>query len=171
MVTTPEPIAPPAVLEEIEREKKPWRFDLFARFPWLKRLVKMRSFQFLLILPNLVFFYFFLITGLFGTPVGNRNIIIIFVWILWWVLLIALLVARFFMRPEGMAQSPISNRVCAGTRLIRAPLPPRLNRLMPFAEAISPPFRSTRSRKRSIKPSAARKWPSPPRGLIRMDVL
>ena len=74
---------------EVER---PWRFDVFARLPWLKRLVKMRSFQFLLILPNLFMFYLFIISALFGTPVGNRNIIIVFVWILWWFALIALLV-------------------------------------------------------------------------------
>jgi ferredoxin len=73
-------------------EERPWRFDVFARFPWLKRLVKMRSFQFLLILPNLFMFYLFIISALFGTPVGNRNIIIVFVWILWWFALIALLV-------------------------------------------------------------------------------
>lgn len=52
----------------------------------------MRSFQFLVVLPNLFMFYLFLIAALFGTPVGNRNIIIVFVWILWWFLLIALLV-------------------------------------------------------------------------------
>ncbi|MFQ6616883.1 MAG: 4Fe-4S binding protein [Fidelibacterota bacterium] len=68
------------------------RIDLFERFGWLHRLVKMRSFQFLVILPNLILFYLFIIAGLFGTPVGNRNIIIVFVWILWWVLLIAILV-------------------------------------------------------------------------------
>ncbi len=69
-----------------------WRFDVFARWPWLKRLVRVRSFQFLLILPNLFMFYFFLIAGFWGTPVGNRNIIIVFVWILWWFLLITLMV-------------------------------------------------------------------------------
>lgn len=78
--------APAATLE------KPWRLDLFARWPGLKRLVRMRSFQFLVILPNLFMFYLFLIAGLFGTPVGNANIIIVFVWILWWFLLIALMV-------------------------------------------------------------------------------
>ena len=70
----------------------PWRFDVFARWPVLKHLVRMRSFQFLVILPNLFMFYLFLIAALFGTPVGNRNIIIVFVWILWWFLLIALMV-------------------------------------------------------------------------------
>ena len=70
----------------------PWRFDVFARLPWLKRLVRMRSFQFLVIVPNLLLFYLFLIAGLFGTPVGNRNIIIVFVWILWWFVLITVMV-------------------------------------------------------------------------------
>lgn len=69
-----------------------WRLDLLKVVPGLKWLVRRRWFQFALILPNLVFFYFFLIAGLFGSPVGNRNIIIIFVWILWWFLLITLMV-------------------------------------------------------------------------------
>ena len=69
-----------------------WRFDVFARWPWLKRLVRMRSFQFLVILPNLFMFYLFLIAGFWGTPVGNRNIIIVFVWILWWFVLITVMV-------------------------------------------------------------------------------
>lgn len=68
------------------------RIDLLARLPWLDRFVRARSFQFLLILPNFLLFYLFILTGIFGTPVGNRNIMIVFVWILWWVLLISLLV-------------------------------------------------------------------------------
>jgi len=76
----------------VETLAKPWRKDVFACWPWLKRLVKMRSFQFLVILPNLFLFYLFLIAGVFGTPVGNRNIIIVFVWILWWFVLIAAMV-------------------------------------------------------------------------------
>jgi Fe-S-cluster-containing hydrogenase component 2 len=68
------------------------RLDLLRLLPWLKWLVRRRWFQFALILPNLVFFLLFLNAGLFGTPVGNRNIIIIFVWILWWFLLITVLV-------------------------------------------------------------------------------
>ncbi len=81
----PQATVPTAVLE------KGWRFDVFAALPWLKGLVRMRSFQFLVILPNLVLFYLFLIAGLFGTPIGNRNIIIVFVWILWWFVLIAVM--------------------------------------------------------------------------------
>lgn len=66
--------------------------DLLERFPLLKKIVTLRSFQFWVILPNLFLFYFFLLAGLFGSPVGNRNIIIVFVWILWWVALISLMV-------------------------------------------------------------------------------
>jgi len=68
------------------------RFDLLRALPWLKWLLTRRWFQFAVVLPSLAFFYFFLIAGVFGSPVGNRNIIIIFVWILWWFLLIALMV-------------------------------------------------------------------------------
>ena len=83
----PDPTTPPE-----PEPKPPWRVNLFEKFPRLKRLVKMRSFQFLLVFPNLVFFYLFLFAGVFGTPVGNRNIIIVFVWILWWFVLIAVMV-------------------------------------------------------------------------------
>lgn len=51
-----------------------------------------RWFQFTLIFPNLLVFLFFLVAGTWGSPVGNRNIIIIFVWILWWFLLISVMV-------------------------------------------------------------------------------
>jgi hypothetical protein len=87
MATVQEPLARTTQPEPAEENS--WRFDVFGRWPLLKRLVRMRGFQFVLILPNLALFYFFLITGLFGTPVGNRNMIIVFVWILWWVVLIA----------------------------------------------------------------------------------
>jgi hypothetical protein len=68
------------------------RVDLLKLVPGLKWLLTRRWFQFAVVLPNLAFFYFFVIAGLFGSPVGNRNIIIIFVWILWWFLLIAIMV-------------------------------------------------------------------------------
>lgn len=66
--------------------------DLFEKFPLLRRFVRMRSFQFLVILPNFFLFYLFLIAGIFGTPVGNRNIIIVFIWIFWWFMLITVMV-------------------------------------------------------------------------------
>ena len=79
-------------IEPSEDPKQSWRFDIFAHWPWLRRMVLGRSFQFLVILPNLFIFYLLIIAGFFGTPVGNRNAIIVFVWILWWFLLIAILV-------------------------------------------------------------------------------
>ncbi|MBT4088320.1 MAG: hypothetical protein HOE30_07490, partial [Deltaproteobacteria bacterium] len=60
------------------------RIDLLKVFPWLDRLVKMRGFHFFVLLPNVIIFYLFIISSLWGSPVGNRNIAIIFVWILWW---------------------------------------------------------------------------------------
>lgn len=63
------------------------RINLFRTFPALKWIAKRRSFQFLVIFPVFLGFYLFLIAALWGSPVGNRNISIIFVWILWWTLL------------------------------------------------------------------------------------
>ncbi len=68
------------------------RINLFEKFPSLKRVTKLRSFQFLVILPNLLFFYLLFGAALFGHPMGNQNIMIMFVWILWWFALIAILV-------------------------------------------------------------------------------
>lgn len=68
------------------------RIDLLQTVPGLRWLLTRRWFQFAVILPNLVLFLLFLTAGTFGSPVGNRNIIIIFVWILWWFLLISVLV-------------------------------------------------------------------------------
>ena len=68
------------------------RINLFEKFPLLKRVTKLRSFQFLVILPNLLFFYLLFGAALFGHPIGNQNIMIMFVWILWWFALIAILV-------------------------------------------------------------------------------
>ncbi len=69
--------------------------NLFEKIPLLKKFCSWRSFQFLLVFPNLTIFYFFLLAGVFGSPVGNRNIIIIFVWIFWWFLLITFMVPFF----------------------------------------------------------------------------
>lgn len=99
MMSGPVPQSP--LTEELPKVEKPPKspvlsrypgIDLLARFPALKWLLKQRWFQFAAILPNLVLFVFFLVAGIFGSPVGNRNIIIIFVWILWWFVLIGLLV-------------------------------------------------------------------------------
>lgn len=68
------------------------RIDLLRLLPPLRWLATRRWFQFAAVLPNLLLFAFFLVAGIAGSPVGNRNIIIVFVWILWWFLLISVLV-------------------------------------------------------------------------------
>lgn len=68
-----------------------WHYEL-TRNDLLKRVLKSREFQVLLILPNLFFFVVIIMAGLIGTPVGNRNFSIIFVWIVWWALLIVFMI-------------------------------------------------------------------------------
>ena len=68
------------------------RINILEKFPWLKRLVMRRSFQFWFLLLNFIVFYLFILSSLWGSPVGNRNIAIVFVWILWWFVLKAILV-------------------------------------------------------------------------------
>lgn len=80
-----------ALNEEIAPSRG-WRINLFEKFPLLKRLLKARSFQFWMIVPNLSLFYLFILAGLFGTPIGSHNMIIVFVWILWWFVLITVMV-------------------------------------------------------------------------------
>jgi hypothetical protein len=60
--------------------------------PGLRWLVTRRWFQFAVVLPNLLVLFFFVVAGFFGSPIGNRNIIVTIVWILWWFLLITVLV-------------------------------------------------------------------------------
>ncbi|MBN2123232.1 MAG: 4Fe-4S binding protein [Deltaproteobacteria bacterium] len=72
--------------------RRPRRMDLLARFRFLDRIVRKRWFQFALTFPMLAVFLFLIIAGLFGSPIGNRNIIIIIVWIVWWFFLITLMV-------------------------------------------------------------------------------
>jgi len=68
-----------------------WRWEL-TTLPWLHRLLRWRPLQFTLIATTLVFFILAILTSLLGTPVGNRNFGIIFVWIVWWALLIVILI-------------------------------------------------------------------------------
>jgi len=68
------------------------RINLLEKIPWLKRLVLRRSFQFWFLVLNFIVFYLFILSSLWGSPVGNRNIAIVFVWILWWFVLKAILV-------------------------------------------------------------------------------
>lgn len=68
------------------------RIDLLRVVPGLRWLVTRRWFQFAVVLPNFLALFFFIIAGLFGSPIGNRNIIVTVVWIFWWFVLITVLV-------------------------------------------------------------------------------
>lgn len=67
------------------------RLDLLQTIPLLGRMVRQRWLPFALTLPGLALFLLFIIAGIWGSPIGNRNIIITFVWILWWFLLITVM--------------------------------------------------------------------------------
>lgn len=71
--------------------ERPRRFDLL-RIPPLRWALRQRAFQWALVTITLAFFVLAILAGLFGTPAGNRNFAIIFVWIVWWALVIILLV-------------------------------------------------------------------------------
>jgi len=68
------------------------RINILEHLPGLKWIVLRRSFQFLILFPGFIVFYLFILSSLWGSPVGNRNIAIIFVWILWWFALKAIFV-------------------------------------------------------------------------------
>jgi len=68
------------------------RINILEIFPPLKRLVLRRSFQFWFLSANFIVFYLFILSSLWGSPVGNRNIAIVFVWILWWFVLKTIIV-------------------------------------------------------------------------------
>jgi polyferredoxin len=102
------------------------RINLFEIWPWFKRIVKLRSFQFLIILPNFIVFYLFILSSLWGSPVGNRNIAIIFVWILWWFILKAIIVplgGRIWCMicPLPAPAEWLSRRSLTGVRYIKEP--------------------------------------------------
>ena len=63
------------------------RRDLL-RIPLLRRLLVNRWPQFIVRALALSGFLLAIVAGLAGTPVGNRNFAIVFVWIAWWALLI-----------------------------------------------------------------------------------
>jgi polyferredoxin/plastocyanin len=102
------------------------RINLMETWPWLKKAFKLRSFQFLVILPNFIVFYLFILSSLGGSPVGNRNIAIIFVWILWWFVLKAVIVplgGRLWCMicPLPAPAEWLSRRTLTGVRYIQKP--------------------------------------------------
>ncbi|NJL94623.1 MAG: 4Fe-4S binding protein [Anaerolineae bacterium] len=66
--------------------------ELTERLPILKPILKSRLFQPALMMITLAGFTLAILTGLLGTPAGNRNFGIVFVWIVWWGLLILVLI-------------------------------------------------------------------------------
>jgi hypothetical protein len=102
-------------------------------------MLKSRILQPALMLMTLFFFTVAILTGLFGTPVGNRNFGIVFVWIVWWALLILMLVP-FFGRlwcavcpipapGEWLQRRGIVNRVPGRLRTLRWRWPCRLKNM------------------------------------------
>lgn len=63
-----------------------------SEIPLVKYVLRSRWPQWSLTALMLLFFVLAIIAGLVGTPAGNRNFGIVFVWIVWWALLILLLV-------------------------------------------------------------------------------
>jgi hypothetical protein len=67
------------------------RYDLL-RIPVVRRLLVARWPQYLVRVLALAGFLLAIVAGVAGTPAGNRNFAIVFVWIIWWALLILIAV-------------------------------------------------------------------------------
>ena len=64
-----------------------WRYDLL-RVPFINRLLKRRGFQFALQLPNVIIFALILVTGIWGTTLGDKNFATVITWLVWWAVII-----------------------------------------------------------------------------------
>ncbi|MBL0156110.1 MAG: 4Fe-4S binding protein [Bryobacterales bacterium] len=71
------------------------RINLFTLFPWLKRIIKLPTFQFNLMLPMLAAFWLIILAGLLGGKVAGRNAAPMIIWVLWLSALIIILVPVF----------------------------------------------------------------------------
>lgn len=99
------------------------RYELTGH-PIAKRIVRSRWLQWSLTAVMLPFFVLAILTGFWGTPAGNRNFGIVFVWIVWWALLMLVFVP--FAGRLWCAVCPIpapgewlQRRAFVGTRLTR----------------------------------------------------
>ncbi len=115
------------------------RTDLLTTIPVLKRILKSRAFQPVMMFITLPVFLLAILTGLFGTPAGSRNFGIIFVWIVWWALLIIIMVP-FLGRAwcaicpipapgEWLQRRGIINRVPGKLRTLKLRWPRRLKNI------------------------------------------
>src|SRR5512146_1108783 len=66
-----------------------------TRNRFVKATLRARWPQFVIRAIALAGFLFAILTGLIGTPVGNHNFSIVFVWITWWAILILVAVPFF----------------------------------------------------------------------------
>ncbi|MFA5810637.1 MAG: 4Fe-4S binding protein [Thermoleophilia bacterium] len=64
-----------------------YRYDLL-RINWLRRLLKMRGFQFALQLPSALIFLLVIIAGIWGTSLGDKNFATVVTWLIWWAVII-----------------------------------------------------------------------------------
>src|SRR6266511_1531669 len=76
-----------------------------TRSPFVKNALKSRYPQLAVFVVMLVGYFFAILAGLIGTPVGSHNFSIVFVWIAWWAILI--LVAVLFFGRGWCAVCPI----------------------------------------------------------------
>ena len=68
----------------------PPRVEL-TRWPWLRRILRQRALNWMLMSVALIGFLLAVAAGLLGTAAGSANFGIVFVWIVWWGLLMGLL--------------------------------------------------------------------------------
>ena len=130
------------------------RINILDKAPWLSRLVNLRSFQFLFVLPNLIVFYLFLLSSLWGSPVGNRNIAIVFVWILWWFVLKAIIV-------------PVGGRLWCMACPLPAPAEWLSRRRLTAVRYIETPFRKLHHRFSGLQ----KDWPKKMRNIWPQNIL
>ena len=74
----------------IELTREPAR--VLTRNSIVKATLRARWPQFIIRVIALAGFLFAILSGLIGTPVGNHNFSIVFVWIVWWALLMLIVV-------------------------------------------------------------------------------
>ena len=65
--------------------------DVFRRWPWLKRLMKRRGFQYAWLPGAAAVLYLIVLTTLFGTKMAGRNFGVMMTWVVWLFLLTAVL--------------------------------------------------------------------------------
>ncbi len=63
-----------------------------TRFPWLRKLLKSRTFQFAFILPNQIIFWIVIVAGLLGANVPTRNFATVITWYIWFCAVFLLMV-------------------------------------------------------------------------------